>query len=138
MHTTMNRTLTLLTILLLAASPLTAAELRSPPEVWLVPPPWPGNGQRLRELVQRGDEWKTVRGQVSGIATYAWLLNAHHSDDDLRALFARIGEWKLGFGLEVPVVKAKNWGLPEPLQAQSAFGQLQGDRRPVPCAWDRL
>jgi hypothetical protein len=80
----------------------------------------------LRELVQRGDEWKSVRGQVRGIGTYAWLLNVHHRDDDLRALFARLGEWRLGFGLEVPVVKARNWGMPEPLQAQSAFDQLQG------------
>lgn len=122
----MKRVPALALLLSIAASPLTAAEMRFAPEVWLVPPPWPGNGQCLRELVQRGDEWTNVRGQVRGIGTYAWLLNVHHSDDDLRALFARIGEWKLGFGLEVPVVKARNWGMPEPLQAQSAFGQLQG------------
>ncbi len=96
------------------------------PEVWLIPPPWPGNGQCLRELVLRGDEWKAARSQVRGIGTYAWLLNVHHSDDDLRAMFARLREWKLGFGLEVPVLKAKDWGMPEPLQAQSAFDQLAG------------
>jgi len=103
-----------------------AAESGAVPEVWIIPPPWPGNGQCLRELVQRGDEWKTLRSQVRGIGTYAWLLNVHHSDDDNRALFARVAEWKLGFGLEVPVVKAANWGLPEALQAKSAFDQLQG------------
>lgn len=124
----MKRTLILLTALLLVSlAMLHAADPQSPTlEVWLVPPPWPGNGECLRELVRRGDEWKTVRRQVRGIGTYAWLLNVHHSDDDLRALFAKIEEWKLGFGLEVPVVKAKNWGMPEPLQSQPAFGQLQG------------
>ena len=120
-----------LALLLSIGSELTAADSPTPaprpsPEVWLVPPPWTGNGQCLRELVQRGDEWKDVRSQVRGIGTYAWLLNLYHSDDDLRALFARLGEWKLGFGLEVPVVKARDWGMPEPLQAQSAFDQLQG------------
>ena len=114
----------LLVCLLVLSGAARAAGPDSAPEVWLVPPPWPGNGQCLRELVQRGDEWRTARSQVRGIGTYAWLLNVHHSDDDLRAMFARIEEWKLGFGLEVPVVKAKNWGMPEPLQAQSAFDQL--------------
>lgn len=124
----MKQPLQLITTLLLAFSvTLHAAEASAPaPEVWLIPAPWPGNGQCLRELVQRGDEWKTARSQVRGIGTYAWLLNVHHSDDDLRALFARIEEWKLGFGLEVPVVKAKNWGMPDPLQAQSALDQLTG------------
>jgi hypothetical protein len=115
-----------LTLLLSIGSEFSAADPPdSAPEVWLVPPPWTGNGQCLRELVQRGEEWKNVRSQVRGIGTYAWLLNLYHSDEDLRALFARLEEWKLGFGLEVPVVKAKNWGMPDPLQAQSAFDQLE-------------
>jgi hypothetical protein len=121
----------IITLLLAFSATLHAADAHAPasltaPEVWLIPPPWPGNGQCLRELVQRGDEWKTARRQVRGIGTYAWLLNVHHSDDDLRALFSRLTEWNLGFGLEVPVVKAKNWGMPEPLQAQSALDQLAG------------
>jgi len=118
----------LLTALLLA--PLAELHAADPsissPEVWLIPPPWPGNGQCLRELMQRGDEWKTARSQVRGIGTYAWLLNVHHSDDDLRAMFLRLEEWKLGFGLEIPVVKARDWGLPDPLQARTAFDQLAG------------
>lgn len=119
--------LSLVTALLaLTGAAINAEPPRPTPEVWLIPPPWSGNGQCLRELVQRGDEWKMARSQVRGIGTYAWLLNVHHGDDDLRALFARIEEWKLGFGLEVPVVKAKNWGMPDPLQAQSAFDQLAG------------
>ncbi len=127
MRPTLTRLTLLAALLLTALATLHAADPPSPtPDVWLVPPPWPGNGECLREMVRRGDEWKTVRSQVRGIGTYAWLLNVHHSDDDLRALFARIEEWKLGFGLEVPVVKAKNWGMPEPLQAQLAFDQLQG------------
>jgi|GEM_PF-549907 len=113
-------------LLALSGAVCAAAPSTLTPEVWLIPPPWPGNGQCLRELVQRGDEWRTARSQVRGIGTYAWLLNVHHSDDDLRAMFARLGEWKLCFGLEVPVVKAKNWGMPDPLQAQSAFDQLAG------------
>jgi len=113
-------------LLALSGAAHAAATPALTPEVWLIPPPWPGNGQCLRELVQRGDEWKTARSKARGIGIYAWLLNVHHSDDDLRAMFARLGEWKLGFGLEVPVVKAKNWGMPEPLQAQSAFDQLAG------------
>jgi len=83
----MNRPLAVITILLLTSlAALHAADLpTAAPEVWLIPPPWPGNGQCLRELVLRGDEWKSLRGQVRGIGTYAWLLNVHHSDDDLRA-----------------------------------------------------
>jgi hypothetical protein len=113
-------------LLALSGAAHAAATPALTPEVWLIPPPWPGNGQCLRELVQRGDEWKKARSQVRGIGTYAWLLNVHHSDDDLRTMFARLEEWKLGFGLEVPVLKAKNWGMPDPLQAQLAFDQLAG------------
>jgi hypothetical protein len=34
--------------------------------------------------------------------------------------------WDLKIGFEVPVLKARDWGMPQPLQAQLAFDQLQG------------
>jgi len=97
---------------------------RPVPEVWIIPPPW-RNGQCLREMFSQEGEWETTREQVRGIGTYPWLLNEYFSDDELRMLFSRLKAWNKGFGLEVPVLKAPNWGYPYPLQAKDAFDRLQ-------------
>jgi len=106
-----------------ADSPIPAT--RSAPDVWIIPSPSPGNGQCLREMVRRESEWSATRGQVRGIGYYAWLLNQHFSDVEIRDLFAKLRAWRLGFGFELAVLKAPNWGLPEPLQAKGAFDQFQ-------------
>jgi hypothetical protein len=104
------------------------------PDVWVMPPPWPGDGQPLKDMVSRGGEWTRARGLVRGMGYWPWLLNVHFSDDEIRAFFACLDEWRLGLGFEVPVVKAANWGGAPPLDAETAFGQLrdQTDRfRPL-------
>jgi hypothetical protein len=95
-------------------------------EVWIMPPPWPGNGQCLREMLDRESEWGQTRCSIHGIGYWPWLLNQHFNDDEIRILFAKLKTWKLKFGLEVPVLKAAKWGGDgQPLQAKDAFVQLQ-------------
>jgi hypothetical protein len=76
-------------------------------------------------MITREGEWSATRERIRGIGYYAWLLNQHFSDAEIRDLFAKLRTWNLGFGLELAVLKAPNWGLPEPLQAKGAFDQFQ-------------
>jgi len=94
------------------------------PELWIIPPPW-RNGQCLREMIMQEGKWEATREQIRGIGAYAWLMNEYFSDDEIRQLFARLRAWNKGFGFEVPVLKAPNWGYPYPLQAKEAFDRLQ-------------
>jgi hypothetical protein len=113
-----------------AAQRLSAAEPSIPssppdePGVWIVPPPWPGNGDCLRELIDRDREWTTTRHSIRGVGYYLWLLNHFHSDLEIRKLFTQLEAWQLGFGLEVPVLKPPNWGFPQPLKNEDAFDAL--------------
>jgi hypothetical protein len=122
----MKPILTLLAALLLASLAL-AGELRTGgTEIVMMPPPWTGNGQCLREMLRRENEWSRVRGSIQSLGYWPWLLNAHFSDEEIRELFAKLKSWDLKIGFEVPVLKARDWGMPQPLQAQLAFDQLQG------------
>jgi hypothetical protein len=122
----MKPILTLLAALLLA-SLAPAGELRTGgTEIVMMPPPWTGNGQCLREMLRRENEWSRVRGSIQSLGYWPWLLNAHFSDEEIRELFAKLKSWDLKIGFEVPVLKARDWGMPQPLQAQLAFDQLQG------------
>lgn len=107
------------------AATLTAMVLQAParpkePAIWMMPPPWEGNGKCLRQLLTRDAEWAKTRTVVSGIGYWPWLLNVHFSDDEIRALFSKVREWGLPFSFEVPVVK-KEWPT-----ARETFDQLQG------------
>jgi len=102
-----------------------APELAAP-EVWIMPSPWVGNGQNLRDMLSRGDEWKETRKRISGIGYWPYLLNQYHSDDEIRNLFASLRDWNLGFGFEVATVKAQNWiGTEKPMDAKRAFAQFR-------------
>jgi hypothetical protein len=91
-----------------------------------MPPPWPGNGQCLREMLDREGEWRQTRRSIHGIGYWPWLLNQHFNDDEIQTLFAKLKTWELQLGLEVPVLKAAKWGGDgQPLQAKGAFAQLQ-------------
>lgn len=119
-----------LSVLLLApvsvpAEPV-AVPLKGAPEVWIMPPPWPGNGEPLRQMLRRPEEWEQTRRSVRGIGYWPWLLNQHFRDDDIRALFAGLKAWNLELGFELPVLKAANWGGDgKPLDARGAFDQMQ-------------
>ncbi len=98
--------------------------------VWMMPPPWTGNGQCLRELLNRPDEWKQTRAAIDGMGYWPWLLNVHFSDAEIRTFFARLAEWKLPCNMEVPVLKK------EVPTAREAFAQLEGfTKRFRPLGW---
>ncbi len=91
-----------------------------------MPPPWPGNGDPLRQMLREPDEWAQTRRYISGLGYWPWLLNQHFADDDIRVLFARLKAWNLKLGFEVPVLKTANWGGDaKPLDAKRAFDQWQ-------------
>ncbi len=108
-----------------------AETVRSPtqqpgPEAWILPPPWPGKGRCLFEMVRREAEWSQTRRLVRGIGYWPLLLNNGHSDNEIRELFVKLKAWRLGFALEVPVLKGDHWcGDSLPLQAKGAFDLLQ-------------
>lgn len=97
---------------LLAAISVCAADAPAPahqaaerkPAVWMIPPPWP-DGRCLRELFDQPDGWQDTRSKITGIGYWATHLDEFFSDEDLRAWFADIREWKLKLGLEVRVIK---------------------------------
>lgn len=94
------------------------------PDLWIMPPPWPGDGRCLWEMVTRESEWREARKLIAGIGYWPWLLNQHFTDERLRTIFQRIRAWGTGFGLEGPVYKGPNWGYDsQPLDARSAFEQ---------------
>ena len=95
------------------------------PEVWIMAQPWQGSGQCLREMLSQEGQWKATREQVQGIGYWPWLMNDQFRDDEIRDLFTKLQAWHKGFGFEVPVLKAPNWGYPYPLQAKDAFARLQ-------------
>lgn len=95
------------------------------PVVWMMPQPWEGNGGCLRELIEKEDQWVETRSKIDGLGYWPWLLNAHFSDDQIRALFSKVKKWNLLLAFEIPVVKGANWGGKEPLDAKTAFDQYQ-------------
>lgn len=103
-----------------------AATPPSKPEIVVMPPPWTGNGQCLRDMLRRENEWSKLRGSIQSIGYWPWLLNVHFNDDQIRELFSQLKRWNLKVGFEVPVLKAANWGGDSlPLQSKQAFDQLQ-------------
>lgn len=91
-----------------------------------MPPPWPGNGEPLRQMLRQPNAWAQTRQFIDGIAYWPWLLDQHFNDEEIRALFAGLKAWNLKVGFEVPVFKASNWGGDaQPLEANRAFDTLQ-------------
>jgi len=128
-----GRTLLFLALCLFCSNGL-AGESPAPsgqevPKAWIMPTPWVGNGQSLRDMINRGDEWKETRKHIAGVGYWPYLLNQFHSDEEIREFFAKLREWDLGFGFEVVVVKGPGWiHLEDPkstLDAKSAFAMFQ-------------
>lgn len=103
---------------------LLGARSRAEPTFWIMPPPWPGNGRCLWELMTREREWEQARKLINGIGHWPWILNQYYSDEQLREMFARLRSWGIGWGLELPVYKGAGWGYDaKPLEAAGAFEQ---------------
>lgn len=85
----------------LAALPLAAAE------VWIAPP-GTENGAHFRELFEHPDEWRETRSRVDVLFYADHNLDRQFTDDELRAWFAKMAEWKIRFGMEVGAIK--EWG----------------------------
>jgi hypothetical protein len=67
------------------------------------------NGKALRELFAQPDQWKETRALVDALGYTDLNFNKQFTDDELKAWFAKMAEWKLKLGLEVGAIKP--WGL---------------------------
>ncbi len=95
--------------LLLTGAPLRAgAQTNRPrPEVWMMPP-GVENGRAMRDLFAKPDEWKETRSLIDVLGYTDLNFNKQFSDDDLRAWFAKLNEWKIKLALETGAIKP--WG----------------------------
>lgn len=102
----MNR---LLAILLTGwACAVVAQTPAAKPEVWMIPPST-ADGQSLKELFARPDEWKETRARIDVLGYADHLLGKQFSDEQLRAWLPLLEQWHLKLGLEVGAVKP--WGI---------------------------
>jgi len=83
------RKYTVLIALLLASSSVAAEPGVTPvagmPEMWIIPPPWPGDGEPLRQILRRPEEWAQARRRVRGFDHWPWLLNQHFRTNRCRS-----------------------------------------------------
>lgn len=109
--------------LLAALAPVGSASGAPRPRVWMMPPPFPGNGAPLRELIAAPDAWVRTRAAVDGFGYWPSLLNVHFTDEQIRSLFTIIRRAKLPFAFEAPVLKK------ETPSARQSFELLQQQMR---------
>ncbi|MEW6360048.1 MAG: hypothetical protein AB1696_27175 [Planctomycetota bacterium] len=91
----------------LAASQLCAQAQASTPTVWMGPP-GADNGKCLRELFAHPDQWQETRSLIDVLFCTDLQFNKLFTDDELRAWFAMMKQWKLKLGMEVGAIKP--WG----------------------------
>lgn len=65
-------------------------------------------GRALRGLFEHADQWKETRTQIDVLAYTDLNLQRHFKDEELRAWFATMREWRLKLAMEVGAVKP--WG----------------------------
>ena len=109
---------------LLSVSHARARDLGPQAKVWMGPPSY-GNGKCFRELFEKPDGWRETRSVVDVLMYADHWLQKQFTDDELRAWFAQLRQWKLKFALEVGAVKP--WGV----TAEKTFAV----QRPM---WDRV
>ncbi len=90
------------------ASPLRGQEVKANPAVWMGPPSY-DNGKCLRELFEYPDAWKETRLAIDVLMYADHQLHRQFTDDELRAWFSQMRQWRLKFALEVGAVKP--WGV---------------------------
>ena len=111
-------------VALLSVSHARAQGIEPQAKVWMGPPSY-DNGKCFRELFENPDGWKETRSAVDVLMYADHWLQKQFSDDELRAWFAQLRQWKLKLALEVGAVKP--WGV----TAEKTF-DIQ---RPI---WDRV
>jgi hypothetical protein len=97
--------------LILAAGTAAGASGQAPgsrPTVWMGPPSY-DNGRCFRELFEKPDGWKDTRAAIDVLMYADHWLHKQFTDQELRAWFARLKQWKLKLCLEVGAVKP--WGV---------------------------
>lgn len=94
-------------VLCIAASASGEEAGRAAPEVWMAPPGH-DNGRCFRELFEKPEGWEQTRLLIDVLFYADHNLNRQFTDDELRAWFARLKQWKIRFALEVGAVKP--WG----------------------------
>ena len=94
-------------LVVLSCAAMSFSACAKPAPVWLCPPAHE-NGRCLRELFEQPDQWKAARAAIDGIGYADHCLNRQFTDDELRAWFPKLREWRLKFALEVGAVKP--WG----------------------------
>jgi hypothetical protein len=94
--------------LLSAVGCLLPARAQTPkPSVW-ISPPGHNNCEAFRALFERPDEWKETRALTDVLFITDLNLKRHFTDDELRAWFTKMHEWKLKLAMEVGALKP--WG----------------------------
>ncbi len=94
------------TCFFLAAAALLAAA-HAAPEVWMGPP-GQDNGRPMRELFAHPEQWAETRALIDVLFISDLNTKRQFTDDELRAWFAQLKQWKLKFGMEVGAIKP--WG----------------------------
>lgn len=77
------------------------------PTVWMGPP-GSAEGRCWRELFAQPEQWSETRALINVLFYADHNLNRQFTDDELRADFAALKQWKLDLALEVGAVK--EWG----------------------------
>ena len=88
----------------LLALPLCAEK----PEVWMGPP-GQENGRNFRALFAQPEQWAETRALIDVLFCTDLQTKKYFTDDELRAWFAQLKQWKLKFAMEVGAIKP--WGL---------------------------
>ncbi len=103
----MRRTMGLwLAALGLLAAGASASAAPNSGRVWMMPNRGP-DGVHIRELFEHPEQWAQARKQVDVLAVADYSVQSY-TDEELRAYFKRMREWRMNFGLEVGAIKP--WG----------------------------
>jgi hypothetical protein len=106
-HRRTYRVLLLTSTLLLFARAGSVSSAETKATLW-IGPPGIEKGRCFRELFEHPDDWKDARAATDVLFYTDLNLKRHFNDEELRAWFAKMGEWKLKLAMEVGAVKP--WG----------------------------
>ena len=76
--------------------------------VWMAPPAF-DDGKCFRELFEKPDAWNETRSEIDVLMYADHWLHKQFTDNELRAWFSQMQQWRCKFALEVGAIKP--WGL---------------------------